>query len=103
MEFIKRILNMDLPPRQSAFLWGPIKTGKSTYLKAVFPGSLIYDFLQTDLFLEFSKNPSLLRERLLAKDDSALSSPVILDEVQKVPQILDEVHWLLGNRVLPVP
>ncbi len=103
MEFIKRILNMDLPPRQSAFLWGPRKTGKSTYLKAVFPRSLIYDFLQTDLFLEFSKNTSLLRERLLAKDDSALNSPVILDEIQKVPQILDEVHWLLGNRVLPVP
>lgn len=103
MEFIKRILNMDLPPRQSAFLWGPRKTGKSTYLKALFPLSLIYDFLQTDLFLEFSKNPSLLRERLLAKDDSALNSPVILDEVQKVPQILDEVHWLIENRGLPVP
>ena len=61
MEFVKRVLNMDLPPKQSAFLWGPRKTGKSTYLKAVFPHSLIYDFLQTDVFLEFSKNPSLLQ------------------------------------------
>ncbi len=100
MKKIKRILNVDLPPRQSAFLWGPRKTGKSTYLKARFPHSVIYDFLQTDLFIEFSKKPSLLRERLLAKDDHILSYPVILDEVQKVPQILDEVHWLIENQGL---
>ncbi len=100
MEKIKRILNIDLPPRQSAFLWGPRKTGKSSYLKARFRYSLVYDFLQTDLFLEFSKKPSLLRERLLAKDDDVLNYPVILDEVQKIPQILDEVHWLIENKGL---
>jgi predicted AAA+ superfamily ATPase len=100
MELIKRILNIDLPPRQSAFLWGPRKTGKTTYLKMRFPHSLVYDFLQTDLFLECSKKPSLLRERLLAKDDNVLKYPAILDEVQKVPQILDEVHWLIENKGL---
>ena len=73
MENIKRILNIDLPPGQSAFLWGPRKTGKSTYLKTRFPSSLVYNFLQTDLFLEFSKKPALLRERLLAKDDDVLN------------------------------
>jgi predicted AAA+ superfamily ATPase len=98
MAYVKRILNIDLPPRQSAFLWGPRKTGKSTYLIEKFPKSVIYDFLQTDLFLEFSKRPSLLRERLLAKDRQILKHPVILDEVQKVPQVLDEVHWLIENR-----
>jgi len=100
MAIIKRLLNISLPKHQSAFLWGPRKTGKSTYLKATFPNSLVYDFLQTDLFLEFSKKPSLLRERLLAKNDDALDNPVILDEVQKVPQILDEVHWLIENKGL---
>jgi predicted AAA+ superfamily ATPase len=100
MAIIKRILNLSLPKRQSAFLWGPRKTGKSTYLKASFPHSVVYDFLQTDLFLEFSKQPSLLRERLLAKNDHALNYPVILDEVQKVPQVLDEVHWLIENKGL---
>lgn len=100
MENIKRILNIDLPQKQSAFLWGPRKTGKSTYLKERFPQSLVFDFLDTDLFLEFSKRPALLRERLFAKDDSVLEHPVILDEVQKVPQILDEVHWLIENRGL---
>ena len=98
MSIIKRLLNIDLPPKQSAFLWGPRKTGKSTYLKMKFPHSLVYDFLKTDLFLEFSKKPSLLREQLLAKSDEALKHPVILDEVQKVPQIMDEVHWLIENK-----
>jgi len=100
MKIHPRILNIDLPPQQSAFLWGPRKTGKSTYLKAQFPTSLVYDFLQTDLFLEFSKRPSLLREQILAKDEDAISSPIILDEVQKVPQLLDEVHWLIENKGL---
>lgn len=58
MEIIKRLLEIDLPPRQSAFLWGPRKTGKSTYLKTKFPKSPVYDFLLTDLFVEFSKRPS---------------------------------------------
>ncbi|OQY50631.1 MAG: hypothetical protein B6240_01310 [Desulfobacteraceae bacterium 4572_87] len=98
MKMIDRILNIDLPPRQSAFLWGARKTGKSTYLRKKFPDSLVYDFLKSDLFFEFSKNPSLLREQLLAQSDSVIRYPVILDEVQKVPQILDEVHWLIENK-----
>ena len=97
---VERILNIDLPSRQSAFLWGPRKTGKSSYLIKRFPKSIVYDFLKTDLFLEFSKRPWLLREQLLAKDDKILKQPVILDEVQKVPQILDEVHWLIENKSL---
>jgi predicted AAA+ superfamily ATPase len=98
MKNIKRILKMELPKHQSAFLWGARKTGKTTYLKERFPDSIVYDFLKTDLFLELSKQPSLLREQLLAKDASALTKPIILDEVQKVPQVLDEVHWLIENK-----
>lgn len=100
MKNIVRILNITLPPKQSAFLWGPRKTGKTTYLKERFPHSLVYDFLQTDLFFEFSKKPYLLREQLLAKNAPLLNYPVILDEVQKIPQILDEVHWLIENKGL---
>lgn len=100
MKNIKRILDMELPRRQSAFLWGARKTGKTTYLKERFPKSIVYDFLKTDLFLELSKNPSFLREQLLAKDEAALKEPIILDEAQKVPQVLDEVHWLIENRGL---
>jgi uncharacterized protein len=100
MENIKRILKLELPKGQSAFLWGPRKTGKTSYLKKHFPESLYYDFLKTDLFFELSKNPSLLRERLLAKEEKILARPVILDEVQKIPQVLDEVHWLIENKGL---
>lgn len=100
MQKIERILNLDLPERQSAFLWGPRKTGKTTYLKSRFPDSIIYDFLKTDLFLDFSRNPSLLREQLEAKDNQESSLPVIMDEVQKVPRIMDEVHWLIENKGL---
>jgi len=100
MVFIKRILNIDLPQKQSAFLWGPRKIGKTTYLKSRFPESMVFDFLRTDLFIEISKNPFLLRERILAKDKKILEHPIILDEVQKVPQILDEVHWLIENKGL---
>ncbi|VAX35228.1 FIG01016502: hypothetical protein [hydrothermal vent metagenome] len=98
MENIKRILDLKLPKKQSAFLWGPRKTGKSTYLKKVYPHSLVFDFLKTDLFLKFSKNPSLLRDQILAQDNKILNHPVIIDEAQKVPQILDEVHWLIENK-----
>jgi len=100
MQNVKRILTIDLPSRKSAFLWGPRKTGKSTYLLEKFPRSVVYDFLQTDLFLDYSKRPSLLRERLLAKNSMTLKYPVILDEVQKIPPILDEVHWLIENKGL---
>ncbi len=100
MQNLKRVLDMELPRQQSAFLWGARKTGKTTYLKERFPDSLRYDFLKTDLFLEISKNPSLLRERILAQTDTALKDPIILDEVQKVPQVLDEVHWLIENKGL---
>lgn len=100
MENIERVLKLKLPKGRSAFLWGPRKTGKTSYLKRHFPESLYYDFLKTDLFFELSKNPSLLRERLLAKDERSLAKPVILDEVQKIPQVLDEVHWLIENKGL---
>lgn len=97
MRTVKRFLDLDLPRGQSAFLWGPRKTGKSSFLKEAFPDSLVYDFLKTDLFMSYVKTPSLFREQLLARDPGQLKRPIILDEVQKIPQILDEVHWLIEN------
>ncbi len=100
METIDRVLKIELPEAQSAFLWGPRKTGKTTYLKNIFPKSLLYDFLKTDLFIELSKQPSLLREQILAQPEKVLEQPIILDEAQKIPQVLDEVHWLIENKKL---
>lgn len=95
-----RHLEIDLPSRQSAFLWGPRKTGKSTYLKQTFPNSRVYDFLKTDLMLDFNRRPALLREQLQAQSEDVLAHPIILDEVQRVPLLMDEVHWLIENRGL---
>ena len=95
-----RVLEVDLPQRQSAFLWGARKTGKSTYLHHRFPDSLSFDLLDSDLVIDLLRRPALLRERLLAQPGHLLSKPVIIDEVQKVPELLDEVHWLIENRGL---
>jgi len=95
-----RLLSLDLPLRQSAFLWGARKTGKSTLLRTRFPGSLTYDFLKTDLALSFGARPALLREQVLARPAAELERPIILDEVQKAPGVLDEVQWLIEHRGL---
>ena len=99
-KIVDRLLKIDLPKGRSAFLWGPRKTGKTTYLKSAFPNSLIFDMLQTDLFLEFVKRPFLLREQLMAAKPERLKEPVIIEEVQKAPQLLDEIHWLIENKGL---
>ncbi len=99
-QIMARLLKVKLPKGQSAFLWGPRKTGKTTFLRAAFPDSLSYDLLKTDLFLELVKRPALLREQLLAASAQQLKEPVIIDEVQKVPQLLDEIHWLIENKGL---
>lgn len=79
---------------ESAFLWGARQTGKSTLLKELFPGSVYFDLLKADEFNRLVNNPSLLREIVLAKDSSL---PVIIDEIQLIPQLLNEVHWLITN------
>ena len=100
IQMLTRLLNIKLPKGQSAFLWGPRKTGKTTFIRMAFPDSLRYDLLQTDIFLDFVKRPFLLREQLLAVSPKQLKEPVIIDEVQKVPQLLDEIHWLIENKGL---
>jgi len=97
MDPLTRCLELKLPKGQSAFLWGPRKTGKTTWLRQLFPESLSYDLLQTDLALTLLKEPARLRQELLAAPAAVRNRPVILDEVQKVPAILDEVHWLIEN------
>ena len=99
-KIIQRLLRIDLPEKQSAFLWGPRKTGKTTLLRMSFPDSIVYDFLRTELVIELSKRPFVLREQLLARRPEELAKPIVLDEVQKVPTILDEVQWLIENRGL---
>ena len=97
MELYSRVLRIELPAGQSAFLWGPRKTGKSTLLRTRFPGSARFDLLETRLMLELTRAPWTLAERVLALDDAVRADPVIIDEVQRVPALLDEVHRLIEN------
>ena len=79
----------------SIFLWGARQTGKSTLLMQRFPEAKYYDLLESDLYERFRRQPSLLRNELNMIDSDTL---VIIDEIQKIPELLDEVHWLMSRR-----
>jgi uncharacterized protein len=98
MDKLERILNMDLKGKQSAFLWGPKKTGKSSFLKKTFPKSLYYDFHEPPVFEKFSQNlPSFLREELAGQKEIARKYPVILDGLDRLPQLQEEIRRLIEN------
>ncbi len=90
-----RILNFDRAKRQSCFLWGPRQTGKSTLLRERFPDAPSYDLLLASEFRRLSAKPGLLREECLAAGRK--SDPIIIDEIQKLPELLDEVHSLISR------
>ena len=81
-------------PRESFFLWGPRQTGKTSLLEVTYPNAHRIDLLKTDVFAKYASEPHRLREELLARADSPF---VVIDEIQKVPALLDEVHWLIEN------
>ena len=93
-KLINRIQRIDLPSNRSAFLWGPRKTGKTTLLRQLFPNAYLIDLLDYELFLSLSRRPTLLRQILEAQP----SRTVIIDEVQKIPNLMDEIHWLIENK-----
>lgn len=83
------------PPRGSFFLFGPRGTGKSTWLKEVFPDSLVIDLLEPDVFQDYHIHPERLRALV---EGSPHRKTVVIDEVQKVPSLLDEVHALIEKK-----
>ena len=93
MKTIKnRLLNIELPSNRSAFLWGPRKTGKTFWINRHFSDSILIDLLKTDLFADYASHPSLLRERYQGH-----KGLVVIDEIQMVPDLLNEIHWLIEN------
>ncbi len=91
----KRELNFAPAKKESCFLWGPRQTGKSTLLKSLFPRAPYYDLLLTSEFERLNREPDLFREECLALRPSG--GPVIIDEVQRLPSLLNEVQWLMVN------
>ena len=89
---LKRLLAL---PDRSFFRVGPRSTGKSTYLRQVLPGALYLDLLDSSLYLELSQSPHHLEALIGNRPEQTW---VVLDEVQKIPALLDEVHRLIENK-----
>jgi len=92
MTEIKRDINL---PESSFFLFGPRGTGKSTFVKGLIARDSLYiDFLDPDTFRTYAAFPETLSKTVNALNPAR----VIIDEVQKVPQILDVVHKIMEER-----
>ena len=80
---------------ESAFFWGARQTGKSTLLKSLYPDALYFDLLLTSEYERFLRNPGLIREIVMTRNPGAL---IIVDEIQRIPDLLNEIQWLIVNR-----
>lgn len=83
------------PPDRSFFLFGPRGVGKTYLLRIALPDAVVFDLLDTGLQLEFARDPGILEARVAARPTRGW---IWIDEVQKVPAILDEVHRLMERR-----
>ena len=92
----QRTLSLPAPGKETFFLWGPRQTGKTTLLRTTYPDAFWVDLLKADEYRRYLQNPERLREELTALSPTQ----VVIDEVQKVPALLDEVHWLHEHRGL---
>ncbi len=96
--FQRQIL-LPTPGEETFFLWGPRQAGKSTLLRQQYPDAVWVDLLKADEFRMYVTRPERLREELDAAEPDP-SRQVVIDEIQKVPALLDEVHWLIEHRGL---
>jgi len=88
-----RLLKAPLRADKSFFLFGPRGTGKTFWVKNQFPNALYLDLLSTSLYRDLLSNPSSLEEMIRP----GFADFIILDEVQKIPELLNEVHRLIEN------
>ena len=95
MKIKKRLFELNLPAGKSAFLWGPRKVGKTYWISHTLKNATVIDLLKTDTLAEYVSRPALLRERY--QNHKGI---IVIDEVQKAPQLLNEVHWLIENKNL---
>ena len=94
--YLRRQL-LETTKSNSIFLFGARQTVKSTLLKSLFPDAISFDLLNSDVKNRFEQRPALLYEVLKHEPDNAL---VIIDEIQQVPELLNEVHRLIFDKQL---
>ena len=85
-------------PQQSCFLFGPRGTGKSTWLRDRLPGALYLDLLEPNLYRSLIARPERLRELL---GGSPQADTVVIDEVQRAPELLTVVHAVIEGPAPP--
>ena len=93
----ERIFDIENRLNEGMFLFGARQVGKSTLLKKRFPQAVYVDLLNSDLRKRFKQTPSIFKEMLIKYPAETL---VIVDEIQKVPELLDEVHSLMVDHGL---
>lgn len=96
-DMYRRIFDIENRLDEAMFLFGGRQTGKSTLLKERFPKAVYIDLLKSDVRNRFKQHPEEFRESLLRYPPETL---VIVDEIQKIPDLLDEVHWLMVEKGL---
>jgi len=89
-----RSIHIPLETRKSFFLFGPRGTGKTTWLKQHLPEALFFNLLQSEPYNRLSANPGYIREMI----PSSYSDWIIIDEIQRVPELLNEVHDLIESK-----
>jgi len=90
----QRLLNMNsLLQKKSFFLFGPRRTGKTTLIHQQFPNAIFNDLLDADIYTELLRRPKLIEEKLVLTSET--TPIIIIDEIQKLPKLLDEVHRLI--------
>lgn len=87
-----RMLNIS--GKRSIFLFGPRGTGKSTWVKQTYPNALYFDLLESDVYKRFLAQPGRLEQYI----PEGFGDYVVIDEVQRVPELLNEVHRLIENK-----
>lgn len=88
---IKRYLDLKtILAKKSLFLFGPRQTGKTELIRQQFAGHKYYNLLDRGLYLRLQTDPTLIRKELTSKDKI-----IVIDEIQKIPELLDEVHLMI--------
>ncbi len=93
-----RVLELDkMLKRKSLFLFGPRQTGKTTYLKNRYPSAVVVNLLKPSEFLKFKAKPELFGEEIEFAYKNQDEKLFVVDEIQKIPELLDECQRLIGE------
>lgn len=91
---VERVVDLNnLLGKKSHFLFGPRQTGKTFLIRHTLKGMRLYDLLDSSIYLALSRNPGRIAEELTPQDRI-----IVIDEIQRIPELLNEVHRLIEER-----